>query len=101
MKKDKDALETFLGQIDQKYKRGIEFRNKSWWKPEIYKLLETSNVALTWSENEYESKASRRTSDIAYLRMVGDRTITNFSAQEREQRQTMTQSNTAPEDNPS
>jgi len=89
MKKDKDALETFLGQIDQKYKHAIEFRNKSWWKPETYKLLEKNSVALAWSENQYASTPTETTSDIAYLRMVGDRTITNFGAPQKDQTQTM------------
>jgi len=89
IKKDKDALETFLGQIDQKYTHAIEFRNKSWWKPETYKLLEKNNVALAWSENQYASTPTETTSDIAYLRMVGDRTITNFSAPQKDQTQTM------------
>src|SRR5439155_6323943 len=40
-KKDKEALEIFVGQIDTKYKHAIEFRNKSWFKPDIYKLLES------------------------------------------------------------
>src|SRR6266568_2898965 len=89
IKKDRDALETFLGQIDQTYKHVIEFRNKSWWKPETYKLLEKSNVALAWSENQYASTPTETTSDITYLRMVGDRTITNFSAPQKDQTKTM------------
>src|SRR5947199_3010669 len=44
-KKDKEALETFLGQTDKRYVHAIEFRNKSWFKPDIYKLLESSNVS--------------------------------------------------------
>ena len=88
-KKDREALSTFLGQIDQKYKHAIELRNKSWWKPETYKLLSDSNVALAWSENQYAPTPTERTSDIAYLRMVGDRTITNFSTPQKDQTQTM------------
>src|SRR2546430_7117195 len=49
-KKDREALEIFVGQIDQKYQHAIEFRNKSWFKPEIYKPLESKKVALAWSE---------------------------------------------------
>jgi uncharacterized protein YecE (DUF72 family) len=98
MKKDKEALATFLPQLDQKYRHAIEFRNKSWWKPETYKLLEANNVALAWSENQYAPTPTEATSDIAYLRMVGDRTITNFSAPQKDQTQTMKQWYTALEE---
>ena len=89
MKKDNDALKIFLGQIDQKYAHAIEFRNKSWWKPETYKLLRDNNVALAWSENQYSNTPTEATSDIAYLRMVGDRDITNFGEKQRDQTNVM------------
>jgi len=88
-KKDKEALETFLPQIDPKYKHAIELRNKSWFKPETYKALQDHNVALVWSENQYANTPPEATSDIAYLRMVGDRAITNFSEKQRDQGETM------------
>jgi len=88
-KKDREALETFLGQIDTRYKHAIELRNKSWFKPETYKALQDHNVALAWSENQYASTPPEATSDIAYLRMVGDRSITNFSGTQRDQGETM------------
>ncbi len=88
-KKDKEALELFLGQIDGKYKHAIEFRNRSWFKPDIYKLLQDHGVALAWSENQYASTPPEATSDVAYLRMVGDRTITNFGEKQRDQTQVM------------
>ena len=87
--KDKEALELFLVQIDGKYRHVIEFRNKSWFKPDIYKLLTDHNVALAWSENQYASTPTEATSDIAYLRMVGDRSITNFGGKQRDQTQVM------------
>jgi uncharacterized protein YecE (DUF72 family) len=88
-KKDKEALELFLGQIDKKYTHAIEFRNKSWFKPEIYKTLEANDVALAWSENQYASTPPEATSDTAYLRMVGDRSITNFGGTQRDQGQVL------------
>ncbi len=85
MRKDRDALETFLDLIDPKYKHAVEFRNKSWFQPEIYKLLEAHGVALAWSENQYASTPAETTSEIAYVRMVGDRSITDFSRKQRDQ----------------
>ncbi len=89
MKKDADALENFLGQIDTKYKHAVEVRNKSWFKPEVYKSLEQHGVALAWSENQYASTPPEATSDTAYLRMVGDRAITNFGGKQRDQGEVM------------
>lgn len=89
-KKDGEAFEKFLGQLDtQKFVHAVEFRNKSWFKPETYKLLESSGVSLAWSENQYASTPPERTSDVAYVRMVGDRAISNFSGIQRDQEQTM------------
>src|SRR5206468_12462234 len=88
-KKDKEALENFLPQVDPKYKHAIELRNKSWFKPETYKALQDHNVTLAWSENQYANTPPEATSDIAYLRMVGDRTITNFGGTQRDQSQVL------------
>ena len=85
MKKDWEALRNFLDQIDTKYTHAIEVRNKSWFKPEFYKTLEQHNVGLVWSENQYANTPTEATSDTAYLRMVGDRQITNFSEKQRDQ----------------
>ncbi len=87
--KDREALEEFLGQIDSKYRHAIEVRNKSWFKPEVYKLLGEHNVSLAWSENQYASTPPEATSDTAYVRMVGDRSITNFGGMQRDQGEVM------------
>ncbi len=89
IKKDREALETFLGLIDPKYSHAIEFRNKSWFKSEIYQLLEKNNVGLAWSENQYATTPAETTSETQYVRMVGDRSITNFGEKQRDQSDTM------------
>jgi uncharacterized protein YecE (DUF72 family) len=89
MKKDHEALATFLSQLDHKYSHAIEFRNKSWFKPEIYQLLEQNKVGLAWSENQYVSTPPETTSETQYVRMVGDRSITNFGEKQRDQTDTM------------
>src|SRR6266566_3283681 len=43
-----------------------------------WKLLQDRNVAMVWSENQYLRTPSEVTSDQVYLRMVGDREITEF-----------------------
>ena len=88
-KKDRDALEQFLGQIDTRYRHAIELRNRSWFRPDVYKMLGQSNVALVWSENQYASTPPEATSEVAYVRMVGDRSITDFSKTQRDQGEVM------------
>jgi len=88
-KKDRDALEQFLGRIDTGYRHAIELRNRSWFRPDVYKMLGQSNVALVWSENQYASTPPEATSEVAYVRMVGDRSITDFSKTQRDQGEVM------------
>lgn len=88
-KKDREALEQFLGQSDSKYRHAVELRNRSWFKPDVYRMLEQANVALAWSENQYASTPPEATSDVAYVRMVGDRSITDFSKTQRDQGEVM------------
>ncbi len=88
-KKDREALGLFLGQINTGYTHAIELRNRSWFKSDVYKMLEKHNVALAWSENQYASTPPEATSDTAYIRMVGDRSITDFSRKQRDQGELM------------
>ena len=88
-RKDHEALENFLGQLDGKYKHAVELRNKSWFRSDVYKMLEQSNTSLAWSENQYASTPPVATSDVAYVRMVGDRSITDFGKTQRDQGEVM------------
>ncbi len=89
-KKDGEAFHNFLGQLETgKFVHAIEFRSKSWFNTDTYKALEAHSVGLAWSENQYASTPPEATSDTAYIRMVGDRAITNFSGIQRDQEETM------------
>src|SRR5207245_1098329 len=61
-----------------KYPHAIEFRHKSWLRDDVFKLLRDRNVTMVWSENQYLRTPTHVTSDQVYLRMVGDREITEF-----------------------
>ena len=89
-KKDGEAFEKFLEQLEtSKYQHAVEFRNKSWFKTETYKQLESHNVTLAWSENQYANTPTETTTDTMYLRLVGDREITQFDGIQRETEQVM------------
>lgn len=49
----------------------IEFRNKNWFTPELYDLLETYNVALVDGQSARWPEMRRVTADVVYIRMHG------------------------------
>ena len=73
-----DHLKTLLNLLDPKIHHAIEFRNKSWFKDEVYELLRSKNVAMAWTENQYVSSPPVVTADFVYLRLVGERDIEEF-----------------------
>ena len=80
IKYDKDwaVMQEFVQGLDASYRHAIEFRHVSWFREDVYSLLRDRNVALVWTENQYLRSPSAVTSDSVYLRMVGDREITEF-----------------------
>lgn len=79
-------LENFLSKdIKSGFRYSIEFRHESWFRDEVYRLLESHNVALCWSLTQYlEETQTRLTADFVYSRMVGERDITTFNAKQKD-----------------
>ncbi|MDG6989317.1 MAG: DUF72 domain-containing protein [Nitrososphaerota archaeon] len=73
------ALKGFVSQLSPEFRHAIEFRHKSWFNPEVYSLLRTSNIAMVWTLNQFVESPPEVTADFVYLRMVGDREITEFN----------------------
>jgi uncharacterized protein YecE (DUF72 family) len=86
---DLAALEAFLGLVTDSYRHAVEFRHRSWFREDVYSLLEAYNVGLAWAETQYLKPPSRLTADIIYLRMVGDRSIREFSEVQRDRSEEM------------
>ena len=84
------AMERFVSSLDPKLQHAIEFRHKSWFTPEVYKLLKKHNVALGWSLNQYLETPAEVTANFVYLRMVGERDITDFSEIQKDRTEDMT-----------
>jgi len=72
-------LKDFISQLSPEFKHAIEFRHKSWFTPETYALLKKNNIAMVWSLNQYLETPPEVTADFMYLRLVGDRKITEFN----------------------
>jgi len=76
---DRRAVENFVSALNSKFTHAIEFRHKSWFKREVYDLLEKNNIAMAWSLNQYLETPAQVTATFSYLRMVGERDITKFT----------------------
>jgi uncharacterized protein YecE (DUF72 family) len=74
-----EIMKKFISQLRPEFKHAIEFRHKSWFTPAVYALLKANNIAMVWSFNQYLETPPEATADFMYLRMVGDREITEFS----------------------
>jgi len=68
----------FSSDLNEKIRHTIEFRHKSWFRKDVYKLLHKYNISLCWSINQYVETPREITADFIYARMVGDRSITKF-----------------------
>ncbi|MDA4112311.1 MAG: DUF72 domain-containing protein [Thaumarchaeota archaeon] len=71
------------------FRHAIEFRHKSWYRDDVYKLLESNNVSFCWSINQYSTSPTRVTSDFIYTRMVGERDITKFDVIQKDRAKQM------------
>ncbi len=84
-----EILKDFVSQLDPHFRHAIEFRHKSWFTPETYQLLRKNKVAMIWSLNQYVETPAEVTADFVYLRMVGDREITEFTGKQRDRTEDM------------
>jgi len=84
-----NAMKDFVSLLDPKFRHAIEFRHKSWFAPETYELLRKNNLAMIWALNQYVETPPELTADFIYVRMVGDRAITEFTGKQRDRTEEM------------
>ncbi len=84
-----DIMKKFIAQLSPDFRHAIEFRHKSWFTPEVYKMLRESNMAMVWSFNQYLETPPEATADFMYLRMVGDRELTEFTGIQKDRSEEM------------
>ena len=85
-----EVMKEFISKLSPEFRHAVEFRHKSWFTPEVYALLKRSNIAMVWSLNQYLETPPEVTADFVYLRMVGDRELTEFSGIQRDRSEDMT-----------
>jgi uncharacterized protein YecE (DUF72 family) len=71
----KEWLKSLLEELPSGFRYAIEFRHNSWFQEYTYSTLRNHEVALVWSEIPYAKVPAALTTDMIYLRLVGDRSI--------------------------
>jgi len=84
-----EVMKEFIPKLSPEFRHAIEFRHKSWFTPEVYALLRKSNIAMVWSLNQYLETPPEATADFVYLRMVGDRELTEFKGIQKDRSEEM------------
>ncbi|MDH2905630.1 MAG: DUF72 domain-containing protein [Methanomassiliicoccales archaeon] len=73
-----DQLRDMLDLLGTRIRYAVEFRHQSWFRQEVFKFLSDRNICFVWSINKYTESPAELTSDLIYLRFIGDRKITRF-----------------------
>jgi uncharacterized protein YecE (DUF72 family) len=68
-------LERLIPVLWKKYRYALEVRHKSWFTKEVYKFLRENQICLTWSQLDAIETPPEITTDFAYIRFIGDRSI--------------------------
>lgn len=71
MKRDDDRLEGFLAALPRDVRHVIEFRNQTWFQPEVFALLRMHNVGFCMYHMVDHETPVEATTDFAYLRLHG------------------------------
>lgn len=65
----------FIEDIPQKTKLAIEFRDQSWFRESVYRVMRDHEYIMVWSESPFVKTVAPITSGDVYLRLVGDRNL--------------------------
>jgi len=66
-----ERFSEFLKSLPKQFKFTFEFRNSSWWQPEVYRLLKQHNAAFCMYELGGVLSPKEITADFIYLRLHG------------------------------
>ena len=68
---DVERLKNFLNHLPQDHQHAIEFRNPTWFKNIIYKLLSEHHIAMCIYDFNYRQSPIMKTADFIYIRLHG------------------------------
>jgi len=86
------GLPRLAGLLDgtpREFRLAVELRHRSWWTKETLELLAGRGAALVWSVFPGVHPPHVLTSDFAYVRFIGDRSIETFDRIQRDGRPEM------------
>ncbi|MFQ6013620.1 MAG: DUF72 domain-containing protein [Thermoplasmata archaeon] len=89
VEKDLSALETFLTLIRTDVPHAFEFRHRSWFQEKVSDLLASHHVAQAWSTTQYLDSPPTVTSDLLYLRLIGDRSLEQLGELQKDRTEEM------------
>ena len=92
------VLADFVSELKSGFRHAIEFRHKSWFRDDVYRLLESKNVSFCWSITLYVETPHKLTADFVYTRMVGERDITKFNGIQKDRTEDMKEMSSAVKD---
>lgn len=70
-----DRFRSFIETLPEDVEFGVEFRNETWFRNEVYQALRRKGLTLVWADAHYTGIHPELTSQNVYLRLVGDRSI--------------------------
>jgi uncharacterized protein YecE (DUF72 family) len=75
IKEGLDALRELDFELEGTFRYAIEVRHPSWSNELLYNFLKSRNICLVWSQQDRLTTPPVVTSDLIYLRLIGDRSI--------------------------
>lgn len=73
MKEGLKKIQTFP--FEKGYRYAVEVRHKTWFTQEVYDAFKDLNVCLVWNQLDVIQAPPVLTTDFAYIRFIGDRSI--------------------------
>ena len=86
MKEGFEKLKNLIPRLDGAYRYALEVRHESWFSKDLYRILSNNNICLAWSQLDTIRTPPEVTADFAYVRLIGDRSISeeNFGRIQRD-----------------
>src|SRR2546426_5258294 len=73
--KSEQNLDKMIRYLPKDYKYVVEGRHESWFSDQAYRFLSERNISLVWNEVHGVENPAPLTTDFVYIRLIGDRSI--------------------------
>jgi uncharacterized protein YecE (DUF72 family) len=77
-KKGFHPLQDMVHRLDKRFKYSLEVRHNSWFAEDVYDFLKENDISLVWCVRDELESPSFITSDLVYIRFIGDRSISDM-----------------------